>query len=175
MIEYDKNFNTSLFVTISNCLSGCVRDLCPLAPNNVNTMAAAALAAHNLGLTKHKDVLWQIQGKRQLFSVLSCPSCHEQGKIFLKMPMYFWFIESSLAFLNWLIQPSLFRYSGFCILVWGKQDSGAVTEVDKGHWPRHSHLQCRLLVYVLTPLPHSSGYIKLNKDQFLNSLQYQLY
>jgi aspartate dehydrogenase len=28
---------------------GCVRDLCSLAPNNVNTMAAAALAGHNLG------------------------------------------------------------------------------------------------------------------------------
>jgi aspartate dehydrogenase len=28
---------------------GCVRDLCPLAPNNVNTMACAALAAHTLG------------------------------------------------------------------------------------------------------------------------------
>ncbi|KAK7073966.1 hypothetical protein SK128_000455 [Halocaridina rubra] len=28
---------------------GPVRDLCPLAPNNVNTMAAAAMAAHNLG------------------------------------------------------------------------------------------------------------------------------
>jgi len=28
---------------------GSVRDLCPLAPNNVNTMAAAAMAAHNLG------------------------------------------------------------------------------------------------------------------------------
>lgn len=31
---------------------GPVRDLCPLAPNNVNTMAAAALAAHNLGFDK---------------------------------------------------------------------------------------------------------------------------
>jgi len=31
---------------------GCIRDLCPLAPNNVNTMAAAALAAHNLGFDK---------------------------------------------------------------------------------------------------------------------------
>ncbi|XP_068748464.1 aspartate dehydrogenase domain-containing protein-like [Montipora capricornis] len=31
---------------------GCVRDLCPLAPNNVNTMAAASLAAHNLGFDK---------------------------------------------------------------------------------------------------------------------------
>ena len=26
-----------------------VRELCPLAPNNVNTMSVAALAAHNLG------------------------------------------------------------------------------------------------------------------------------
>ncbi|GFO16395.1 L-aspartate dehydrogenase [Plakobranchus ocellatus] len=31
---------------------GSVRGLCPLAPNNVNTMAAAALAAHNLGFDK---------------------------------------------------------------------------------------------------------------------------
>ncbi|KAK3084549.1 hypothetical protein FSP39_015202 [Pinctada imbricata] len=31
---------------------GPVRELCPLAPNNVNTMAAAALAAHNLGFDK---------------------------------------------------------------------------------------------------------------------------
>ena len=28
---------------------GPVRDLCPLAPNNVNTMACAAIAAHSLG------------------------------------------------------------------------------------------------------------------------------
>ena len=28
---------------------GSVRGICPLAPNNVNTMACAALAAHNLG------------------------------------------------------------------------------------------------------------------------------
>ena len=28
---------------------GPVRDLCPMAPNNVNTMACAALAGHNLG------------------------------------------------------------------------------------------------------------------------------
>lgn len=31
---------------------GPVRGLCPLAPNNVNTMAAAAIAAHNLGFDK---------------------------------------------------------------------------------------------------------------------------
>ena len=30
-------------------ITGPVRGLCPLAPNNVNTMAAAALAAQNLG------------------------------------------------------------------------------------------------------------------------------
>ena len=29
---------------------GPVRDLCPIAPNNVNTMAAAAVAANSLGL-----------------------------------------------------------------------------------------------------------------------------
>ena len=32
--------------------SGPVRELCPLAPQNVNTMAAAALAAHNLGMDR---------------------------------------------------------------------------------------------------------------------------
>ena len=31
-----------------NC-SGSVRDLCPMAPNNVNTMACAAMAAHSIG------------------------------------------------------------------------------------------------------------------------------
>ena len=31
---------------------GPVRELCPLAPNNVNTMAAASVAAHNLGFDK---------------------------------------------------------------------------------------------------------------------------
>ncbi|KAL8575223.1 hypothetical protein ACOMHN_042344 [Nucella lapillus] len=31
---------------------GSVRELCGLAPNNVNTMAAAAIAAHNLGFDK---------------------------------------------------------------------------------------------------------------------------
>jgi aspartate dehydrogenase len=34
----------SVFVSI-----GAVRELCEFAPNNVNTMAAAAIAAHNLG------------------------------------------------------------------------------------------------------------------------------
>ena len=32
--------------------NGPVRELCPLAPNNVNTMAAAAIAAHSLGFDK---------------------------------------------------------------------------------------------------------------------------
>ncbi|XP_072917923.1 aspartate dehydrogenase domain-containing protein isoform X3 [Hemitrygon akajei] len=36
---------------------GPVRDLCPLAPNNVNTMAAAAMAAHNLGFDQVQGCL----------------------------------------------------------------------------------------------------------------------
>jgi len=36
---------------------GPVRELCPLAPNNVNTMAAAAVAASNLGFDKTVGVL----------------------------------------------------------------------------------------------------------------------
>ena len=34
------------------CVTGPVSALCPLAPNNVNTMAAAAISAHNLGFDK---------------------------------------------------------------------------------------------------------------------------
>ena len=34
---------------ICSFTSAPVRELCPLAPNNVNTMSCAALAAHNLG------------------------------------------------------------------------------------------------------------------------------
>uniref|UniRef100_A0AC35UA71 Aspartate dehydrogenase domain-containing protein n=1 Tax=Rhabditophanes sp. KR3021 TaxID=114890 RepID=A0AC35UA71_9BILA len=45
-----KNAYTVLF-------EGSVRDLCPLAPNNVNTMAGAVLAAHNLGFDKVKGKL----------------------------------------------------------------------------------------------------------------------
>lgn len=47
--------SVATLVLISNVLSfpaGPVRGLCSLAPNNVNTMAAAALAAHNLGFDK---------------------------------------------------------------------------------------------------------------------------
>ncbi|KAM9294534.1 aspartate dehydrogenase domain-containing protein [Gastrophryne carolinensis] len=36
---------------------GPVRDLCPMAPNNVNTMAAACMAAHTLGFDKVIGVL----------------------------------------------------------------------------------------------------------------------
>ena len=45
------DLNTLATVTNSavTLYDGPVRELCPLAPNNVNTMAAAALAAHNLG------------------------------------------------------------------------------------------------------------------------------
>lgn len=36
---------------------GPVRQLCALAPNNVNTMAGAAVAAHTLGFDKVKALL----------------------------------------------------------------------------------------------------------------------
>jgi len=36
---------------------GSVRELCPLAPNNVNTMACAAMAAHSVGFDKTVGVL----------------------------------------------------------------------------------------------------------------------
>ena len=39
---------------------GPVRELCPLAPNNVNTMAAAAVAAANLGFDNTIGVLGYI-------------------------------------------------------------------------------------------------------------------
>ena len=41
--------NCQLTSESSFTFTGPVRNLCPLAPNNVNTMAAAAIAAHNLG------------------------------------------------------------------------------------------------------------------------------
>ena len=41
--------NSAVVSEASVLYDGPVRDLCPLAPNNVNTMAAAAIAAHNLG------------------------------------------------------------------------------------------------------------------------------
>jgi aspartate dehydrogenase len=37
--------------------AGGIRALCHLAPNNVNTMAAAAIAAHNLGFDKVRGKL----------------------------------------------------------------------------------------------------------------------
>merc|ERR1712080_657823 len=44
-----KDKNASVTDTEVELYRGPVRDLCPLAPNNVNTMAAAAVAATNLG------------------------------------------------------------------------------------------------------------------------------
>uniref|UniRef100_S4RYR3 Aspartate dehydrogenase domain-containing protein n=1 Tax=Petromyzon marinus TaxID=7757 RepID=S4RYR3_PETMA len=48
---------------------GPVRHLCPLAPNNVNTMAAAAMAAHNLGFDG-------VTGRLVADSVPSLPDWH---------------------------------------------------------------------------------------------------
>lgn len=44
LVEKNQNLTTKRVL-----YDGPVRGLCPLAPNNVNTMAAAAIAAHNLG------------------------------------------------------------------------------------------------------------------------------
>lgn len=52
LISFQGFINTIISSPSSFLLVGPVRDLCPLAPNNVNTMAAAALAAHNLGFDK---------------------------------------------------------------------------------------------------------------------------
>lgn len=41
--------DTGDIVTQGHPVPGPVKDLCPLAPNNINTMAAAAIAGHNLG------------------------------------------------------------------------------------------------------------------------------
>ena len=38
-------------------VTGPVRQLCPLAPANVNTMACAAIAAHNLGFDRVQGCL----------------------------------------------------------------------------------------------------------------------
>lgn len=44
-----KEKNDAITDTAVTLYDGPVRALCPLAPNNVNTMAAACMAAHNLG------------------------------------------------------------------------------------------------------------------------------
>jgi len=52
-----KDANTKVKDTAVELYKGPVRQLCPLAPNNVNTMAAAAVAASNLGFDKTVGVL----------------------------------------------------------------------------------------------------------------------
>ncbi|XP_074642864.1 aspartate dehydrogenase domain-containing protein-like [Tubulanus polymorphus] len=47
---FEKNKSVTTERTV--LYEGSVRGLCPLAPNNVNTMAAAAMVAHNLGFDK---------------------------------------------------------------------------------------------------------------------------
>ena len=47
-----KEANSRVTDTAVELYHGPVRQLCPLAPNNVNTMAAAAVAATNLGFDK---------------------------------------------------------------------------------------------------------------------------
>ena len=52
-----KDANTKVKDKAVELYKGPVRQLCPLAPNNVNTMAAAAVAASNLGFDKTVGVL----------------------------------------------------------------------------------------------------------------------
>ncbi len=44
------NYNYDSYIIPNS--TGSVRELCPLAPNNVNTMASAALAANTLGFDR---------------------------------------------------------------------------------------------------------------------------
>lgn len=47
-----KNTNEMVKDKATILFNGPVRELCPLAPNNVNTMAVASMAANNLGFDK---------------------------------------------------------------------------------------------------------------------------
>ena len=53
----------------SLCFPGPIRELCSLAPNNVNTMAAAALAAHNLGFDKSRGCIMADPRQERIFSL----------------------------------------------------------------------------------------------------------
>ncbi|CAL4076173.1 unnamed protein product [Meganyctiphanes norvegica] len=52
-----KGVNARVATEAVTLYDGPVRGLCPLAPNNVNTMAGAAMAAHNLGFDKVRGCL----------------------------------------------------------------------------------------------------------------------
>ena len=55
VLENNNFYYISLFFILGEKVElyrGPVRELCPLAPNNVNTMAAAAVAATNLGFDR---------------------------------------------------------------------------------------------------------------------------
>ena len=52
-----KEINDGVNNSAVTLYDGPVRELCPIAPNNVNTMAAAAMAAHNLGFDKVQGCL----------------------------------------------------------------------------------------------------------------------
>lgn len=52
-----KDLNDTVTTEAVTLYDGPVRGLCPLAPNNVNTMAGAAIAAHNLGFDKVQGCL----------------------------------------------------------------------------------------------------------------------
>lgn len=47
-----KTINSKVAAEPVTLYNGCVRELCPLAPNNVNTMACASIAGRSLGFDK---------------------------------------------------------------------------------------------------------------------------
>ncbi|KAL9982167.1 hypothetical protein ACROYT_G010978 [Oculina patagonica] len=64
---------------------GPIRELCSLAPNNVNTMAAAALAAHNLGFDKaHGCIVADPSLEAHIVEVDVCGPGEEQNQFTVK-------------------------------------------------------------------------------------------
>ena len=61
------------------CFPGPIRELCSLAPNNVNTMAAAALAAHNLGFDKTQGCIVADPRQDEILSL--CQIKHSKPKL----------------------------------------------------------------------------------------------
>ncbi|PIK62958.1 putative L-aspartate dehydrogenase-like [Apostichopus japonicus] len=80
-----KEKNASVTDKAITLYDGPVRGLCPLAPHNVNTMAAGAIAAHNLGFDKVKGCLVSDPSLTEWHHVeveVIGPGDHEAGKAF---------------------------------------------------------------------------------------------
>jgi len=55
-----KLLNDSMVDKAVTLYDGPVRQLCPLAPNNINTMAVASMAACNLGMDKVRYICFKM-------------------------------------------------------------------------------------------------------------------